>query len=188
MARETIETDTSTADSTPEAAPMAEPTGVVSEVILNTGAEKRPTPAAELLRAEAGDVQSNLVTMEGAGAEHVTAERVVMTNSGARTVEARSMQIDRSGVLAARSEKAVFARSSVIAAAVKEARFVRGAVLALKADHVAIEGDAKIGIYAGPLADDVRPTVDARGAAAFGAALGGVLLLLGVVLRRIVSR
>lgn len=170
------------------AAPSQDASNTVSRVILSAGAERHPTLGVELLRAEAGDVQSNLVTMEGAGAEHVSAERVVMTNSGARTVEARSAQIDRSGILAVRSEKAVFSRSSVIAAAVGEARLVHGAVLALKCERATFEGEARIGIYAGPPAEGMRPLVDARGAAAFGAGLGGVLLLLGAMVRRTVRR
>jgi hypothetical protein len=170
------------------AASIQSQSNAVSEVILNTGAERHPTSGVELLRSDAGDVRGDLVAMEGAGAEHVSAERVVMTNSGARTVEARSAQIDRSGILAARSEKAVFSRSSVIAAAVGEGRFVRGVVLALKCDRATFEGGARIGIYAGAPVDGMRPLVDARGAAAFGAGLGGVLVLLGAIVRRTIRR
>lgn len=160
----------------------------VSNVSINTGPSNRPTPTTELLRAEAGDLRAERVSMERAGAEQVTAERVVMTNSGARTVEARSAQIDRSGVLAVRSEKAVFYNSTAVAVAVEEARIVRGTVLALKADQATIEGDAKIAVYAGPPAEGVQPLLDARGAAAFGAGLGAVLLFFGSLLRRAARR
>jgi hypothetical protein len=158
----------------------------VEDVVLNVGAEKRPTPATEVLRADAGDVEGNTVAMEGAGAEHVTAQRVVMTNSGARTIDARSAQVDRSGVLAVRADKAVFSQSTVVAAATEHARIVRGNVLALKTDQLTIEGDAKIAIYAGPPSEAVKPLLDTRAAAAFGAGLGGVLLLLGGLMRRVV--
>ena len=156
---------------------------VASEVIVKVGPENRPTVATELLRAEAGDVHAKTVTMDRAGAEQVTAERVVMTNSGARTIDARSAQIDRSGILAVRSDKAVFYNSTAIVVAADEARIVRGRVLMLKAESATIEGDARIAVYAGPANDSVRTLVDSRGAAAFGAGLGLVLLLLGPLWR-----
>jgi hypothetical protein len=131
-----------------------------------------------MLRAEAGDVNAGTVTMDRAGAEQVTAERVVMTNSGARTVEA-------SGILAVRSEKAVFSNSTAIAIATEEARIVRSRVFMLKADRATIEAGAQVAIYAGPPGENMRPLADVRGAAAFGAGLGAVLLLLGSLLRRV---
>jgi hypothetical protein len=118
----------------------------------------------------------------------VTAERVIMTNSGARTVDAHSAQIDRSGVLAVTSEKAVFYNSSAIAVAADQARIVRGRVFMLKAGHATIEGDVKIGFYVGPAAEHVRPLLDARGAAAFGAGFGVIVLVLRSMLRRLVRR
>jgi hypothetical protein len=159
-----------------------------SEASVNSGPSNRPTPTTELLRAEAGDVKADRVAMERAGAEHVAAERIVMTNSGARTVDAKSAQIDRSGILMVTSEKAVLYNSTAIAAAVEEARIVRGKVLALKANEATIEGDARIGIYAGPVAGCTQPLIDVRGAAAFGAAFGAVLVLLGTLIRRIAGR
>ena len=156
-----------------------------SEIVEKFGPENRPEAATELLRSEAGDVQGTTVTLERAGAENISAERVIMTNSGARTVDARSAQIDRSGILAVTSEKAVFYDSSAIAVAVEEARIVRSRVLMLKADRATVDGDAKIGIYVGPAGEGVRTFVDVRGAAAFGAACGAVLLLGGALVRRL---
>jgi hypothetical protein len=175
-------------DGAPERLPdrsTAETRSVTSEVIVSAGPENRPTAATELLRAEAGDVRADMITMDRAGAEQVTAERVVMTNSGARTVDARSAQVDRSGVLAVRSDKAVFYNSTAIAVATGEARIVRGRVLLLKADRATVEGDARIAVFAGAAGESVRPLVDVRGAAAFGAGLGATLLLLGSLLRRL---
>jgi hypothetical protein len=158
---------------------------VASEVVVSAGPENRPTIATEILRAEAGDVDAAMVSMDRAGAERVTAERVVMTNSGARTVEARSAQVDRSGILAVRSEKAVFSNSTAIAIATDEVRIVRSQVFALKADRATIESGARVAIYAGPVDENVRPLADVRTAAAFGAGLGAVMLLLGSLLRRL---
>lgn len=167
------------------ASPFSPPT---SQVNVNSGPSNRPTPTTELLRTEAGDVEADRVAMERAGAEHVAAERVVMTNSGARSVDAKSAQIDRSGILMVTSEKAVLYNSTTVAAAIDEARIVRGKVLALRANAVTIEGDARIGIVAGPVSGGTQPMIDHRGAAAFGAACGAVLVLLGTLIRRIVDR
>lgn len=156
-----------------------------NDAIIDAGPEHRPTAATEVLRAEVGDVQAGHVVMERAGAERVSAERLVMTNSGARSVEARSAQIDRSGVLIVNSEKAVLSNSTAVAVAVEEARIVHGAVLALKSGSVTFEGAPKVGIYAGPANAQVRPLVDAWGAAAFGAAAGATLAVLGAILRRL---
>ena len=167
-------------------APSEETTA--SDVIVDAGPEHRPTAAKELLRAEAGDVRAETVNMERAGAEQVTGERVVMNNSGARTVEARSAQVDRSGILIVNSDKAVFANSTVVAAITDEARIVRSPVLLLKTDRVAVEGEARVAVYAGPADASVKPLVDARGAAMFGAAVGVVLFLCGAIARRIFRR
>jgi hypothetical protein len=158
-----------------------------SDVVVDAGPEHRPTLAKELLRAEARDIHADQVNMERAGAEHITAERVVMTNSGARTVEARSAQVDRSGILAVKSEKSVFSTSTIVAVSTQEARIVRSPVLLLKADRATIEGDARIGVYAGPLGETIRPLVDGRGAAAFGAGIGAALVLLSALLRRMIG-
>jgi hypothetical protein len=164
----------------------AAPTGsVTSEVIVSAGPENRPKVATEMLRSEASDVHATTVTMDRAGAEQVSAERVVMTNSGARTVEARSAQVERSGILAVRSDKAVFSNSTAIAIATEEARIVRSRVFMLKADRATIEAGTRVAIYAGPPGENVRPLADVRGAAAFGAGLGAVLLLVGSLLRRV---
>jgi hypothetical protein len=169
----------------PAAEASAAAGSVTSEFIVSAGPENRPTVATEILRAEAGDVDATTVSMDRSGAEQVTAQRVVMTNSGARTVEARSAQVDRSGILAVQSDKAVFSNSTAIAIVTQEARIVRSRVFALKADQATIEAGARVAIYAGPADETIRPLVDSRGAAAFGAGLGLALVVLGSLLRRI---
>jgi hypothetical protein len=157
---------------------------IASEVIISEGPEHRPEKAAELLQADARNVQAQNVTMERAGAEQITTDRLVMTNSGARSIEAKSAQVDRSGILAAKSEKAVFHDSTVVAVTVDEARIVRGNVLLMRAEAVQVEGDAKIGVLAGPACEAVRPLVSVQGAAAFGAFFGLVIWLFGAIARR----
>ncbi len=160
-------------------------TRVDAEVIAKSVPENQPTLATELLRAETGDVQANSVIMERAGAEYVTAQRAIITNSGARSIDARSAQIERSGVLALTCEKVVLYNSSAVAVAADQARIVRGRVFMLKADNATIEGDVKIGLYAGPAPGNVRPLLDVRGAAVFGAMFGVVFLFLGSLRRRL---
>lgn len=167
-----------------DANPVGGEPSVVSDVIISDGPEHKPAHAAELLQADARDVHAQNVTMERAGAEHITAERLVMNNSGARTVEAKSAQIDRSGILAATSEKAVFHDSTVVSVNVDEARIVRGNVLLMRAEAVKVEGDAKIGVLAGPACEAVRPLVSVQGAATFGAVFGLLVWVLGAITRR----
>ena len=164
--------------------PAGAGSSVVSDVIISDGPEHTPAPASELLQADARDVQAQNVTMERAGAETITAERLVMNNSGARSIEVKSAQIDRSGILAAKSEKAVFHDSTVVAVSVDEARIVRGNVLLLRAEAVKVEGDAKIGVLAGPACEAVRPLISIQGAAAFGVAAGLVGWFLSAIVRR----
>lgn len=171
----------------PDNAAAADP-DATSEIILPTGPEQKPVAATELLRAEARDVQATELTMERSGAETIRAERLVMTNSGARTVEARSAQIDSSGILAVKSEKAVFQNTTVLAAATTEARVVRGNVFLLKADEVTIEGDARVGVLAGPGCNGVKPMFDVLGALALGTAAGIALAILNALSRRIFTR
>jgi hypothetical protein len=157
----------------------------VSDVIISDGPEHRPVRASELLQADARNVQAQNVTMERAGAEQITAERLVMTNSGARSIEAKSAQIDRSGILAAKSERAVFHDSTIVAVSVDEARIVRGKVLLMRAEVVKVEGDARIGVLAGPGCEAVRPLVSVQGAAAFGVVFGLVAWVFTALARRV---
>ena len=99
---------------------------------------------------------------------------------------ARTLLGDRltDGMLAAKSEKAVFHDSTVVAVSVDEARIVRGNVLLLRAEAVKVEGDAKIGVLAGPACEAVRPLISIQGAAALGAAAGLVGWFLSALVRR----
>lgn len=164
--------------------PVGAESPVVSDVIISEGPEHRPARASELLQADARNVQAQNVTMERSGAEQISAERLVMNNSGARTIEAKSAQVDRSGILAAKSEKAVFHDSTLVAVNVDEARIVGGNVLLMRAEAVKVEGDAKIGVLAGPACEAVRPLVSVQGAAAFGALFGLVVWAFGALARR----
>ncbi len=154
--------------------------------ILKASTTKSPTAAPELLRADAGDVEAVTVAMDRSGAERVAAQRVVMTNSGAKAVETRSAQLDRSGVVALRADHAVLHASSAVSVGADEVRLVKGRVGLVRAKTATVDPGARVLVYAGPAGPDLRPAVDAAGAAAFGAGIGVVLLRLGSLLRRTV--
>jgi hypothetical protein len=87
-----------------------------------------------------------------------------------------------------KAEKSVFANSTAVGVISEETRIVRSPVLLLKTNDATIEGEARIGVYAGPADAAIRPLVDARGAAAFGAGAGMIVLLLGGIVRRLIGR
>jgi hypothetical protein len=176
---------TATNPSTSPTGPSAP--GDVANTITKDPAYKTPTPASELLRSDAGDVEATTVTMDRSGAEQVTAERVVMTKSGARTVEARSVQMDDSGAMSVQAEQAVLQSGSALAIIAEEARVVNSKVGVVSAGTATFEPGSRIVLFAGNAEGEVRTVVDAAGAAAFGAALGVVLLLLGRLIRRLTS-
>ena len=159
--------------------------GDLPTTVVKDPAYKTPTPASELLRSDAGDVEATTVTMDRSGAEQVTAERVVMTKSGAKTVEARSVQLDDSGAMSVQAEQAVLQSSSAMAIIAEEARVVNSKVGVMTAGTAMFEPGASVIIFAGNAEGEVHPVVNAAGAAAFGAAFAFVLLIVGRLLRRV---
>ncbi len=175
-------------------APVVEPDGTASvssnvpTTILKASTTKTPTPAAEVLRADAGDVEATTVSMERSGADKVTGQRVIMNRSGARTVDARSTQLDRSGVVTLKSEHAVLHGGSAVTVVTKEARVVKSKVLLLVGNRAELDAGSRVLIHVGSGTRDgeaARPTLDTMGAAGFGAGFGLVLILLGALLRRV---
>lgn len=155
--------------------------------ILKERATNQPVPASELLRSDAGDVEATTITMDRSGAEQVTAERVVMTKSGARTVEARSAQLDDSGAMTIQAEQVVLQSSSAMAVIAEDARIVNSKVGLVSAGTATFEPGSRVFLFAGTTEGEVRPVMDVAAAAAFGAGLGFVLLLIGRLFRRVTS-
>jgi hypothetical protein len=146
------------------------------EAILKTDAYKTPTPTSELLGGDARDVRAESVVLEGSGAETITADRVSVTNSGTRSIDAKSVQVERSGVLALHGQNVVLQDSSAVSVTADEVRMVKGMALYVRAGKVVLDGDSRALVMDG---EDVRPVVSVQGAAAFGAAVAVVLMLLG---------
>ena len=61
-------------------------------------------------------------------------------------------------------------------------------MLLLKADEVTVEGDARIGVLAGPGCNGVKPMFDVKGALALGVAAGVTLSILNALARSIFNR
>lgn len=153
------------------------------EAVVKATATKSPLVASELLRADAGNVQAETVSLERSGAESIVAERAIVSNSGARSIEARSAQLDKSGVLALQAERVVLQDSSALAVIADEVRLVGTKALFVKGATVSADGASRTVVGAGS-DKAVRPLVSSAGAAAFGAALALLLLGLGRLLGR----
>ena len=158
----------------------------VGRTILKASVTKSPAEAAELLRADAGNVDATTVAMERSGAERVTGERVIMTRSGANRLEARSAQLDRSGVVSLRSERAVLQAGSAVSVVAGETRLVKSRVGVLVGNAMVEEG-ARVLVHVGPSAGGVQPVVKTAGAVGVGAAFGVVVLVLGSLVRRLLK-
>jgi len=154
------------------------------ETVLKATATKEPILAREVLAADAGDVRATTVSMERSGADHVTAERVIMSRSGAQRLEARSAQLDRSGAVRVSAERVVMQAGSAVAVVAAEARLVKSRALVVVSRSTTLDESARVLVHIGPDAPGVKPTLDTRGAATFGAAFAVVLFLLRTLLRR----
>ena len=163
-------------------------TGGVPRAVLKATATKSPTEAAELLRADAGDIEATTVAMERSGADRVSGQRVIMTRSGARRLEARSAQLERSGVVSLVSDHAVLHAGSAVGVVADEVRMVKSRALVVAAKEATVEEGARVLVYVGPPAAGLKPTVGLVGAAGFGAAFGLVALGLGWLGRRLFRR
>jgi hypothetical protein len=167
---------------------VAGPNGTTPEAVTKSTAYKSPGEASELLRADAGDIAATTVTLDRSGAERITAERVALDQSGARTIEARSAQLDRSGAVLLTAERAALNGSSAVVLRAGEVRVVRSKAVVLWAGKTTVEGEVRTLVHVGEACAGVRPVFDGRGALRFGAALGGVLLVGGKVLGRVLGR
>ncbi|HET7093261.1 MAG TPA: hypothetical protein VFI22_07285, partial [Thermomicrobiales bacterium] len=85
-----------------------------------------------------------------------------------------------------RSDNASVYQSSALAVFGKTIRLAKSAALIVKADRVEADAGTRVLLHVGPGAVGTRPALDAAGAAAFGAAFGAVVLLVGSLLRRLV--
>jgi len=151
------------------------------ETLLDAPGTHAPVRTGEALDRDLRDVHADSVVMERSGAETITAERVSLSNSGARSIEAGSAQVEQAGVLALQARTADLSQSSVVSLVADEVRLSQSAVVFLRAGEVSVDGGTKVLVSDVPGA---RPLVSLQGAAAFGAALGFVLLAIGRLFRR----
>jgi hypothetical protein len=157
--------------------------GATPRTVTKDTAYRSPGEAAELLRADAGDLQADEVHLDRSGAEQIVTQRAILDRSGARTLDARSAQLDRSGAVQLKAENAVLNRSSAVVVSANHARLVRSSAFLLRAKETTIEGQVKTAIYAGG-GDRVKALFDVKSAASLGVALGLMLMLVGRLLHR----
>lgn len=150
-----------------------------------------------------GAVNALQVNLDHSGAEYIHAQKSFLTNSGARRVTSESSKLTNSGVLNLQSDSADFRNSSAINANVGQLTVNEGTIVFATAENATFTGGARpavlqartveaqgdinaFAILGGELnaSGNIHTTFSPAAAAAFGTALGAVLLLFGRVFRR----
>jgi len=181
-------TETTGAEAEASAAPSAngvKPELAVAETVEKSDTTKRPTIGSEVLYADAGNVEATTVILEHSGAETVTAERATIEHSDVKSLEARSVQFVKSGALKVKAENAVLQGSSAAVIQADEARIVKSKAMLINAGKLTAEGNVQTVLQFGPVDGEIKTIFTPQSAAAFGAAFGFVVLILGAIARRL---
>jgi hypothetical protein len=157
-------------------------TGTVRETLYKLPGSREQVPATEATQAELRSITATTVLMDRSGAESITADRVQLERSGSKSIDTKSAQLDRSGVVALGSEHTVLLHSSAVQVVAEEARVTDSTVVWLTTERASLENSLVI-LFAGTAEGDVQPVFTPQTAAIFGAAAGGLLALLSLVLR-----
>lgn len=113
----------------------------------------------------ARDIDATTVSITQGGARDIDATTVTINQGGAASIRADQLNVSQGGVAVARSEKVTLQQG--------------GSAFAVIADEATIDpGSSVFLLLAGSTNGDVRPVIDWRAAAAFGAGLALVLGLL----------
>jgi hypothetical protein len=163
----------------------AKPDQAVAETVEKSDTTKRPTLGSEVLYADAGNVEATNVTLEHSGAETVTAERATIDHSDIKSLEARSVQLTKSGALKINAENAVLQKSSAAFIQADDARIVKSSAMVINAGKLTSEGNVQTVLQFGPVDGELKTVFTPQSAAAFGAAFGFVVLILGGIARRL---
>lgn len=147
-----------------------------------------PRDAEELLEANVGSVEAEVVHLERSRAEAVRGSRVTMRRSAAQQVVAGSMQMVRSAAALARTTDLALHDSAVAAISTTEARVERSVVLAMRAERVDGEGRNTILLNIGPTGDHATALLSGRAALRLGVSLALTLLVVGRVFRLLLGR
>lgn len=117
------------------------------------------------VRTADGDLRAQNVTLSQGGAGSIEADTVSISQGGAGRVHAGQMSVSQGGVGLARVEHLTIEQD--------------GSAFALMADEATVDDGANVFLLvAGKVSGNIKPLVDWRSAAAFGAGLALVLTLL----------
>lgn len=133
----------------------------------------------------ADHVQATSVTVTQSAVNQITAERVTLTQGSAKKIDTRSAQLDQASVFRLKAENAVLNRSAATFVDANEARLVNVNTVVIRGNANAVEGDLKAVLHIGDASGNVHTIFDKESAARFGAACGAVLVVLGVLARKL---
>lgn len=132
-----------------------------------------------------GDAQSRVEGGQHIAGQHgdVRAERVEITQGGANNIDAQSVSISQGGAARVRANELTISQGGVAVARTRRLTLGQNAsAFAVMAEQATVEGPSNILLLvARNTSGNVRPLLDWRVAAAFGAGLG---LVLAVFRRR----
>ena len=147
-----------------------------------------PREAEELLEANVGAVEAEVVHLEKSRAESIHGSRVTLRQSSAQRVEAGSLQMVQSATALARTTDLAMHDSAAAALTTTEARIENSVVVAMRATSVTGEGRNTILLNIGPAGDHATTILSGQAALRLGASLALTLLVFGRVFRLIFGR
>ena len=132
-----------------------------------------------------GDVDEDLhdagnVDIRNGGARDIDATTVSITQGGARDIDATTVTINQGGAASVRAEQLNVSQGGVALARAENLTIQQGGTaFAVVADEASLDPESSIFlVIAGSTKGDVRPVIDWRAAAAFGAGFAFALGLL----------
>ena len=136
-------------------------------VLGDVGRDLHEAGNVDIRNGGARDIDATTVSITQGGARDIEATTVTINQGGAASVRADQLNVSQGGVALARSERVTLQQG--------------GSAFAVMADQATLEpGSSVVLLIAGSTNGDVRPVIDWRAAAAFGA---GFALVLGFLRR-----
>ena len=140
---------------------------VLGDVASEVGNDVRSAENVDIHNGGARDIDATTVSITQGGARDIDATTVTINQGGAATIRADELTISQGGVALARTERLSVQQG--------------GSAFAVVADEAILDPESSIFLLiAGSTNGDVRPVIDWRAAAAFGA---GFALVLGLLRR-----
>jgi hypothetical protein len=135
-----------------------------------------------------GAIAADRVVLHSSAAKSIDAETVAMHSSAAQRVVADTIRMVQSQAFSAHVETLAVEQSNLGLVRATDATLADSTVFALVSDRVQAANVSTVWLIARQVEGEVKTVFDARSAAVFGAALGGVLglfsLMSGMLRRR----